>query len=134
LPVLPATRRHLVEQIQTRLRQRVAPIVVVRGPRQIGKTTAQPQVLSDLLARGVPHRHDAPEVDFVLTIGTRRIPLEVKYQRRIDPLADTEGLRSFLEKAVNNAPFGALVTQVDSDVVLDPRIVVLPLSTLMLLR
>jgi len=57
LEVLPKTRRHLVEQIHTRLRQRLAPIVVVRGPRQIGKTTAQLQVLEDLLARGVPPTH-----------------------------------------------------------------------------
>jgi hypothetical protein len=70
----------------------------------------------------------------VLTIGTRRIPLEVKYQRKLDPLADTEGLRTFLEKTANNAPFGVLVTQTDSETVVDPRIVTLPLSTLMLLR
>ncbi len=78
-------------------------------------------------------RQDQPEVAFVLTIGTRRIPLEVKYQRRIDALADTEGLRTFIEKSVNNAPFGVLVTQTDLDSVLDPRIVCLPLSSLMLL-
>lgn len=65
---------------------------------------------------------------------TRRIPLEVKYQRRIDELRDTEGLRTFLEKAVNKAPFGILVTQVDGAVVRDPRIACVPLSSLMLLR
>ena len=58
----------------------------------------------------------------------------MKYQRRIDPLADTEGLRTFIEKSVNNAPFGILVTQTDDAPVLDPRIVALPLSSLMLLR
>lgn len=82
----------------------------------------------------VPARPAEPEIDFVLTVGTRRIPLEVKYQRRIDPLADTEGLRTFIEKSVNNAPFGILVTQTDDAPVLDPRIVALPLSSLMLLR
>jgi predicted AAA+ superfamily ATPase len=82
----------------------------------------------------VPRRGDEPEIDFALTVGTRRIPLEVKYQRKIDPLADTEGLRSFVEKSINNAPFGILVTQTDSEDVLDPRIVALPLSTLLLLR
>lgn len=82
----------------------------------------------------VPARTGEPEVDFVLTVGTRRIPLEVKYQRRLDPLADTEGLRTFLEKSVNNAPFGLLITQTDGESVTDPRIVSLPLSTLMLLR
>jgi len=82
----------------------------------------------------LPAREDQLEVDYVLTIGTKRIPLEVKYQRRIDPLADTEGLRTFLEKTVNNAPFGVLVTQTDVENVVDPRIVTLPLSSLMLLR
>lgn len=82
----------------------------------------------------VPERPPEPEVDFLLTIGTRRIPLEVKYQRRIDPLRDTEGLRAYLEKAANNAPFGILVTQTDEARVTDPRIVCVPLATLMLLR
>jgi predicted AAA+ superfamily ATPase len=81
-----------------------------------------------------PGRTGEPEVDFVLTIGTRRIPVEVKYQRKIDPLRDTEALRTFLEKAANNAPFGLLITQTDIDTVIDPRIVALPLSTAMLLR
>lgn len=82
----------------------------------------------------LPERGGDPEIDFVLTVGTRRIPLEVKYQRRIDPLRDTEGLRTFIEKAVNNAPFGLLVTRDGQHSVDDPRIVTLPLSTLMLLR
>jgi predicted AAA+ superfamily ATPase len=81
-----------------------------------------------------PQRFDEPEVDFVLTVGTLRIPLEVKYRRRIDALADTEGLRTFLEKSVYNAPFALLVTQSDEVHVDDPRIVCLPLSSLMLLR
>ena len=82
----------------------------------------------------LPERGGEPEVDFVLTIGTKRIPLEVKYQRKIDPLRDTEGLRTFIEKSVNNAPFGLLIVQDDGVRIDDPRIVTLPLSTLMLLR
>ena len=81
-----------------------------------------------------PRRASEPEIDYVLTIGTLRIPMEIKYRRRIDPLADTEGLRTFLEKAVYNAPFALLVTQTDDIVVDDPRIVTLPLSSLMMLR
>ena len=81
-----------------------------------------------------PERHGEPEVDFVLTIGVKRIPIEVKYQARIDPLRDTEGLRSFIEKTVNNAPFGLLITQHAAAGVVDPRIITLPLSSLMLLR
>jgi hypothetical protein len=82
----------------------------------------------------LPERGDQPEVDFVITVGTKRVPVEVKYQRRIDPLADTEGLRTFLENRANNAPFGLLVSLTDTDAVTDPRIVTLPLSTLLLLR
>lgn len=81
-----------------------------------------------------PPKTNQPEVDFVLGVGVNRVPLEVKYQRTIDPLRDTDGLRSFIENASNNAGFGLLVTQADSDDVFDPRIVSLPLSTLMLLR
>lgn len=81
-----------------------------------------------------PERSGEPEVDFVLTIGTRRIPIEVKYQRRIDPLRHTTGLRAFIEKAVYNAGFGILVTQTDDAVVHDPRIICIPLSSLMMLR
>lgn len=81
-----------------------------------------------------PERNQEPEVDFVLTLGTARIPIEVKYKRVIDRLQDTRGLRAFLDKSANMAPFGVLITQVDSEAVLDPRIVTLPLATLTLLR
>ncbi|MDE2665361.1 MAG: ATP-binding protein [Acidobacteriota bacterium] len=81
-----------------------------------------------------PERGTDREVDFILTVGVHRIPVEIKYQRRIDPLRDTLGIRSFLEKAVNNATFGLLVTQDYSGGVDDPRIVSLPLSTFMLIR
>ena len=81
-----------------------------------------------------PERGTDREVDFVLTIGAQRVPVEIKYQRRIDPLRDTLGIRSFLDKSVNNASFGLLITQDDSGEVDDPRIVSLPLSTFMLLR
>ena len=81
-----------------------------------------------------PERGLEREVDFVLTVGYRRLPVEIKYQKRIDPLRDTLGIRSFLEKSVNNSPFGLLITQDDSAAVDDPRIVSMPLSTFMLLR
>ena len=81
-----------------------------------------------------PERGTDREVDFVLTVGAQRVPVEIKYQRRIDPLRDTLGIRSFLDKSVNNASFGLLITQDDSGEVDDPRIVSLPLSTFMLLR
>ena len=80
-----------------------------------------------------PERKAEPEVDFILTVGEQRIPVEVKYRRRIDH-RDTLGLRSFIEKSHYNAPFGVLVTMADGPATEDPRIVSLPLSTLLLLR
>jgi len=96
----------------------------------VGATLA---TISSLDIAHLPERPDQPEIDFVLTIGTKRIPLEVRYQRRIDALRDTEAMRTFVEKTVNNAPFGILITQSDMEALDDPRIVTLPLSSLMLL-
>lgn len=81
-----------------------------------------------------PVRGAEPEVDFVLTVGTRRIPVEVKYRSRIDPHDDTRGLRAFIEKTVYNAPFAVLVTMNDDVVVDDPRIVPVSLPSLLLMR
>ena len=82
----------------------------------------------------LPERGLDREVDFVLTIGYKRVPVEIKYRRRIDPLQDTLGIRSFIEKSVNNATFGILITQDDAGTVDDPRIVCMPLSSFMLIR
>lgn len=89
--------------------------------------------ISSLDIAHLPERANEPEIDFVLTIGTRRIPLEVKYQRRVDPVRDVAGLKRFINKSVNNAPFGILITR-DINRDDDPDIVSMPLSTLMLLR
>ena len=53
-PATPATRRHLVQRVRRRLESGIAPIIAVRGPRQVGKTTIQLQIITDLLAEGVP--------------------------------------------------------------------------------
>ena len=81
-----------------------------------------------------PERGAEPEVDFVITVGENRIPLEIKYRQRIDDHRDTLGLRAFLEKTVYNAPFGVLITLTDDVTVRDPRIVALPLSSVLLMR
>lgn len=81
-----------------------------------------------------PPRGNEPEVDFIMTVGTKRIPIEVKYRRQIRPHEDTVGLRAFLEKTVYNAPFGLLVTQNDNVTVADPRIIPISLSTFLWMR
>ncbi len=74
------------------------------------------------------------EVDFILSVGDRRIPIEVKYRRRIDAVEDTLALKQFCEKSSNRAVFGLLVTRDDTGPDPDPRIVRIPASTLLLLR
>jgi predicted AAA+ superfamily ATPase len=81
-----------------------------------------------------PERGTEPEVDFILSVGDRRVPVEVKYRKRIDPHADTRGLRAFIEKTAYNAAFGVLVTMTDGVQIDDPRIAAVPLSSLLLLR
>ena len=73
------------------------------------------------------------EVDFVFNVGDQRIPIKVKYQRSIDQLRDTLGIRAFVEKPANRAPFGLLITQTDTPPMDDPRIVTMSLATSMLL-
>lgn len=80
-----------------------------------------------------PERPNEPEVDYVLTLGDTRIPVEVKYRRRIDG-SDLSGLMSFLDKPHYNAGFGILITLMDEAEVSDSRIVQIPLSTLLLAR
>lgn len=81
-----------------------------------------------------PGRGIEPEVDFVLTVGNFRLPVEVKYRKRVDPFDDTRGLRAFIEKTVYNAPFGLLVTLEDEVRVPDPRIIPISLSSLLWMR
>lgn len=94
-------------------------------------------VLSTIIGLDIaylPERAKTPEIDFMLTVGMERIPIEVKYQNTVDPIRDTKGLLDFIAQPGNRASFGVLVTRRDVDLALDPRIVALPLSTLMLLR
>lgn len=80
-----------------------------------------------------PERSTEPEVDFVLTVGDQRIPVEVKYRKKID-FSDIRGLISFMEHSSYNAPFGLLITQTESTNINDPRIIQIPLSTFLLMR
>lgn len=81
-----------------------------------------------------PERAKKPEIDYVVTVGDRRIPVEVKYQRRIDPVRDTEAIREFVDELGERAPFGLLLTRRDPVTIEDARVVALPLASLLLLR
>ena len=53
LPVLPTFHRWPYNKLKQRLGHPIAPIVVLKGPRQIGKTTLQLQLIQSLLAEGI---------------------------------------------------------------------------------
>ena len=89
MPVQPVTRRHLVGQIRRRLDIGIAPVVGVRGPRQIGKTTAQFQIIQDLLDEGVDARRILRvQFDDLQSLGKLSEPiLRISdwFERRITP-------------------------------------------------
>ena len=89
MPVQPVTRRHLVGQIRRRLDSGIAPVVGVRGPRQIGKTTAQFQIIQDLLDEGVDARRILRvQFDDLQSLGKLSEPiLRISdwFERRITP-------------------------------------------------
>jgi len=69
---------------------------------------------NDLDVAHFPERSTEPEVDYVLTIGETRIPVEVKYRDNARSEDNLKGLISFLSKRHYNAKFGILVTQDES--------------------
>ncbi|MBI4567349.1 MAG: ATP-binding protein [Planctomycetes bacterium] len=85
--------------------------------------------------RWQPEREGHPEVDLVLGVGDRWIPIEVKYKAKIDPFRDAAGLRAFLDRPSLRAPFGLLVTREPLDPPwIDDRILALPLSSILWMR
>ncbi len=80
-----------------------------------------------------PSRKTEPEVDFVVTLGLQRIPIEVKYRRGKPHSRDLAGITSFCAQPKYNAPFGILITQELSGQ-LEENIVALPAYALFSLR
>lgn len=57
--LLPPYRRWLFDHALQRLKEGLAPVVVLRGPRQVGKTTLQEQLIDHLL-----HKEDTNPTRF----------------------------------------------------------------------
>ena len=68
--------------------------------------------IPDLSVSWFPPRGNEPEVDFILTIGTRRIPIEVKYTANPAP-SDARGVERFLARFPRLARRGLVVCRVD---------------------
>jgi predicted AAA+ superfamily ATPase len=80
-----------------------------------------------------PERTNEPEVDFILSVGPTRIPVEVKYRRGGPEQSDLRGIESFCAKPAYQAPFGLIITQEASGPMGEHAIAV-PAKTFMLLR
>ena len=80
-----------------------------------------------------PQRPQEPEVDFVLTVGMQRIPIEVKYRRGGLQQDDFRGLHAFCDNTHYRARFGLVITQ-DIHQEIDERTLALPASAFLLAR
>jgi len=80
-----------------------------------------------------PERCNEPEVDFVLSIGTQRLPIEVKYRRGMPSKNCCLGIEAFCGEAHYSAPFGLLLTQ-DYTGTIGDHTIAMPASTFLLVR
>jgi predicted AAA+ superfamily ATPase len=80
----------------------------------------------------LPAIKEEPELDFVITIGDQRVPVEVKYRNNIN-YDHYRGLIDFISKPINRAPFGLIITK-NETISLDERIIAIPLRNLLILR
>jgi hypothetical protein len=69
--------------------------------------------------------HAGAEVDVLLEVRNRFIPIEIKHTSRIDPY-DLRGLKSFLETFGERAPFGLVLCRVNQPARLTERMIALP--------
>ena len=110
---------HFVREAWFQEQVPLAPQELAKAPEAVA-TTAGHIIESDIgyYLKGIPgvniswlpRRGEEPELDFVLTIGLKRIPVEAKYCR-CRHAGDSAGIRWFCDQAKYNAPFGLLVTQ-----------------------
>ncbi len=73
---LPPFRRWLFEHVLQRLTSGLAPVTVLRGPRQVGKTTLQEHIIDHLLQHGVqPKRIFRVQFDEIASLKGLRDPI-----------------------------------------------------------
>ncbi|HEX8325243.1 MAG TPA: AAA family ATPase [Tepidisphaeraceae bacterium] len=77
-----------------------------------------------------PARANESEIDFLLTLGLKRVPIEIKYHANFD-VRDIAALEAFCTKPHYNAKFGLIVTQTHAGKV-GERTIAVPASALLL--
>ncbi|WP_448520364.1 ATP-binding protein [Rhodoflexus sp.] len=88
--------------------------------------------ISGLDLSHLPAQNNEPEIDFIITIGDQRIPIEVKYRNTIKA-EHYKGLEWFMSSPVNRAPFGILITKNDT-MSTHENVITIPLKNLLILR
>lgn len=82
----------------------------------------------------LPPKTAVPEIDYILTVGDQRIPVEVKYRSGAAVGNDSAALSWFTGNPINKAPFGLLITRDEGVVSTDPAIIPVSLRSLLLIR
>ena len=75
-----------------------------------------------------PARQKEPEIDYVLTMGLKRLPIEVKYRRGKPKNGDLAGIKEFCRQKKYNAEFGLVITQEYTGSIGD-TVIAIPAST-----
>ena len=78
-----------------------------------------------------PKRAREPEVDYVLTLGLKRLPIEVKYQSGQPNPHDCRGVNAFCGREHYGAGFGLVLTQKESGR-LNDQVIAVPAAAFML--
>ena len=79
----------------------------------------------------LPETSNEAEVDFVLSIGSKRVPVEVKYRRQLKK-SDSAAVRSFISQPKYNAPFGIVITREEAGEI--DNVFFIPLQALLAMR
>lgn len=77
----------------------------------------------------LPAKKEQGEIDYLVEIGDKHIPIEVKYRKNIPKL---DALEDYLSKSVHNAPFGIVITK--DDFWVRDQIVAIPFKKFLLLN
>jgi len=77
----------------------------------------------------LPAKGEQGEIDYIIEIGDKHIPVEVKYQNSLPKFT---ALKYYINKPVNNAPFGLVVTKHDSWI--RDNIIAIPFKNFLLLQ
>lgn len=94
-----------------------------------GMIGAYLSLFSKIYLNYLPSKEAEDEVDFVITLGSIRIPIEVKYQN--NPTV-SRGIKQYLEKPEHNAKFGLLLTK--NTYWVKGNIIAIPVKNFLLLR